>query len=382
MGWEAGDPPTYVRHPRLRVTQNKAETALILMSGLMMGIGLWGMWYTIWEESKSHRAELHQDEMRLSSFAFWFANLPTLIAIPLTAKNWYSLVSMLLKSAKLMHHNYKQLLLIRALVRHQTFGSWSQKARDRLLHLLQEAQPPAERRSTDTLQVLLDRMQQDESLSIDLYDPRDIIDWWSLRSYSQIDFCDESAIMDYCAAITLFLLSLCLTLGIMNMTAHKDEIVKLCEAKTVFQFFGLAAPLSGQLVIWVCTVTLSIIFVRIVQEAVIINDLLDDDANILLTAATDVQMRSCKDSNEDEDLDQWAKTSSVVTLLHTLVDSIKEVDDRQMLLGFPITAQLRNLIFGILLAALLYFGWRQLEPVMSDAEVTHIADFVAWLVAQ
>lgn len=232
------------------------------------------------------------------------------------------------------------------------------------------------------MQGLIDRMQLDERLSFNLHDPRDIVDWWSLRSYSQIDFCDESAIMDYCAAITLFLLSLCLGLGIMNMTAHKNEVVKLCDAKNVFQFFGLAAPLSGQLVIWVCTVTLSIIFVRIVQEAVVINELLGDDASILLTAATDVQMRSCKHSNEDEDLDQWTKTSSVVTLLHTLVDSIKEVDDRQMLLGFPITAQLKNLIFGILLAALLYFGWRQLEPAMSDAEFTHFADFVARLVAQ
>ena len=54
---------------------------------------------------------------------------------------------------------------------------------------------------------------------------QDIKAWWDLRRYIQIDFMDESAMMDYCGVLTIILLSLGPEFGVVGFGAWVKGLV-------------------------------------------------------------------------------------------------------------------------------------------------------------
>ncbi|CAE7670537.1 unnamed protein product, partial [Symbiodinium necroappetens] len=207
--------------------------------------------------------------------------------------------------------NAYQLLVFTTLTNYSKVDTWSKKDRSSLKSILYSNHNALGGLPSDEdLQRCLDEALGTDRL--DLMCLEDIKAWWDLRRYIQIDFMDESAMMDYCGVLTIILL-ICFGLaGVMDWIAHADP----CS--------------PGLLLILVLAACLSIIMLDVIQVCIDINQILERDSLVLVDAAADAILSKRPDAVE------------VATLLRAVERKVDMFDDRQQVLGVPMTANYRN----------------------------------------
>lgn len=386
------------------------------ISAVLMVIGLFGMWFSLLQNEVWKNSVVRNEDVTLGTIkidlGYVISLLLMMISIPVTGMAWRKLISYLLSSARMIDQNSQQLLLFRALVVKPDVRRWSAANRAALRDLLQkfaskkwQDHPPdqwgnikarkgltsKEDLTNCRLETLVHIFHQEIGF-FDLANREDVEDWWLLRRYTQTDFMDESIFMDYCCAITATLLLGFLALGLMEFTAHKQQLIEISEVLAAQSNFdpNRLTPLAGTFVIGICTATLLKTFFLNIQACVDINGLLSHDAIILLTAAAEVQMKKGNTRGEDSSTDEEgfthetycsSKTGSQTDgegtsgpceegdtseILRTLALSLGEIDDRQTLFGIPITANLRNGLFLTLTSAFAHYAWKELSPLVAD----------------
>jgi len=266
------------------------------------------------------------------------------------ASSWYSLVRGILCTTAHMKSNANQLLLFTTLTNYSKVDTWSKKDRTSLKSVLFNNQAVGfggGLPDDDDLQHILDGMLGKDRL--DLMNLDDIKAWWDLRRYVQIDFMDESAMMDYCGVLVIMLLACFVLSGVLDWLAHAD----------VFS--------PGIILVVTLGVCLSIIMLDVIQVCIDINHILERDSMVLVDAAADAILSKRPDAVE------------VATMLRAVERKVDMFDDRQQVLGVTMTANYRNgwiLSVGL---AMLSGLWELLRTMRTD--VLHWideADFVWW----
>ncbi|CAE7942129.1 unnamed protein product [Symbiodinium sp. KB8] len=256
------------------------------------------------------------------------------------ATSWFHLIRGILCTTACMKGNAYQLLVFTTLTNYSKVDTWSKKDRSSLKSILYSNHNALGGLPSDEdLQRCLDEALGTDRL--DLMCLEDIKAWWDLRRYIQIDFMDESAMMDYCGVLTIILL-ICFGLaGVMDWIAHADP----CS--------------PGLLLILVFAACLSMIMLDVIQVCIDINQILERDSLVLVDAAADAILSKRPDAVE------------VATLLRAVERKVDMFDDRQQVLGVPMTANYRNgWILSILFAALSAL-WEMIKTARTD-----LLDFV------
>jgi len=281
-----------------------------------------------------HLTVLQDQSLELDfSNAKWRLNLLAAVLKSYGASlSWFVLVVGILSTTLTMRENARQLLLFASLTSYSNIDEWSKKHREELGSVLENAlgnersstasslhleEPMSERR----LQRALDKRIGRERL--DLMDLEDIKAWRDLRGYIQIDFLDESAMVDFCGVLTLLLL--------------------LCFACSgCFDWIANADPFSpGLILVAILSICLGVIMLNVIQACIDINELLDRDAEVLTEASAEALLLRRENAAE------------VAALLHSIERRIAMFDDKQQILGFTMTASFRNgWVASLVLAAL------------------------------
>lgn len=360
---------------------------LALVSSAIMVIGLFGMWRALRQNKVFIKQGPKTDHETIPPWVIWGMQLLGLLA---TGLSWKSLTQSLMASSEQIRRNYRQLLMVRALAATEDdFGKWSKDKRAVLEETLRTRNNP---RKDGPLNLL-----KKEGLSFNLENMEQLQCWWELRMYVQTDCMDESCFMDYCCAVTVPLLLAFLGLGVAEFAAKRDVLINLGnmmngenEENNRMQLTMLA----GTCVIVNCVATLTYTFFNNIQACVEVNELLENDANLLRWTAAKVQMK--KDESpaatkvhmqNDEcpvaaevQMKKYESPESppllVATFLNTLVASVKEVDDRQKLLGIPITPTLRNGLIATVGTALVQYLLAELRPLLHHLNLESITEML------
>jgi hypothetical protein len=319
--------------------------------------------------------------------------------------------------------NSNELLVLMSLVEQQDIGKWSQQNRDSLRQIYEqisltednkahvtkfieklslscfnsdvnEEQQATNLELTDMIKPMIKAVPDmhlgdlrkaansalfsDIDVFLDLTRRRDIKIWWALRKYVLLDFKDESCIMDYCSACTLMLLVCFVVIGFVDYTIQKQDSngYTLCVMK---RSAGLLMA-SGIVSI------LTLMFVTMMQACVTINQLLEQDSCVLMSAAYDVSAdeskRGVKETdNEVKETDNEATAAhrekdATLNLLWSLDAQVTRFDDQQTLFGYPITANLRNALAVTIFYTLLDYAWRLIHPFLQNVDMDALEEQV------
>ncbi|CAK9020352.1 Uncharacterized protein SCF082_LOCUS14881 [Durusdinium trenchii] len=175
----------------------------------------------------------------------------------------------------------------------------------------------------------------------------DVEAWWAVRRYIQIDFKDESAIMDACGAIVFLLLLGLLFTGIVEWSLHSD-------------------PFSpGFLLILMLSSVLTFAMFRVFEVCIGINNVLDRDTLFLTEAMLKaVHLRK-----------HWDRTK-VIAALQAIERRLSVYDDKQKLLGITVSANLRNGWIASLVVTFFSWGSRFMTPVLSHLDVDNLQQLI------
>ena len=168
----------------------------------------------------------------------------------------------------------------------------------------------------------------------------DVETWWAVRRFVQIDCKDESAIMDACGSVVLFLLQGFLVSGIADLSLHNDPSSP---------FFLTSLVLS-----------LVVIFVmlRVFEVCIGINNILDRDTFFL----TEAMLKAVH-------IPDPVERTRVISALQAIERRLSVYDDKQRLVGIEATANLRNGWIASLFVTLFSYGSRFVTPVLSQLDM-------------
>ncbi|CAE7239773.1 RD21B [Symbiodinium natans] len=177
----------------------------------------------------------------------------------------------------------------------------------------------------------------------------DVETWWAVRRFVQIDCKDESAIMDACGSVVLFLLQGFLVSGIADLSLHNDPSSP---------FFLTSLVLS-----------LVVIFVmlRVFEVCIGINNILDRDTFFL----TEAMLKAVH-------IPDPVERTRVISALQAIERRLSVYDDKQRLVGIEATANLRNGWIASLFVTLFSYGSRFVTPVLSQLDMDfleHLGEF-------
>ena len=172
----------------------------------------------------------------------------------------------------------------------------------------------------------------------------DVEAWWAVRRYIQIDFKDESAIMDACGAIVFLLLLGLLFTGIVEWSLHSD-------------------PFSpGFLLILMLSSVLTFAMFRVFEVCIGINNVLARDTLFLTEAMLKVV--------------HLPDHTKVIAALQAIERRLSVYDDKQKLLGITVSANLRNGWIASLVVTFFSWGSRFMTPVLSHIDVDNLQHLI------
>lgn len=351
--------------------------------------------------------KLYEDD---SSLSYWKIGLCA-FSICIVTKNWWELFANLSRAALRIETNSRQLLLFTSLVGNQDYGGWTQHNRHCLREIFRETEEKmkeaADAEATQEQSEMINRTRlanwkkaitnlqkhdyaggssdisspivddiaevqllsaqfreavkqvffKELALPFDLTDSKSVRLWWSVRQYIQIDFKDESCIMDFSSACTMLLLFIFLSFGLWDWILHKEYFFK-----------GSYSHCGGMLLAFGASLSLSIVLYGMLDQCIRINLLQDMDSRLLITAARQVRLGNVQSDKEAKGLESTAQ------LLATLEYELRCFDDRQTLFGIPITATVRNGLIASLGAALTSYAWDALCSMTKGMDIERIVE--------
>lgn len=275
--------------------------------------------------------------------------LSSFVSCYFTVNNWHRLMKCLCSMTQRIENNTKQLLLFTTLTVQTSGELWSSENRHTLDQILQM---DAGGKSVGSTQDKLDTscMSKLEGLwdhPIDLLELGDIQTWWHLRNYTQVDFEDESAMMNFSSALT-FMLLVCFALsGYTDWMIHNS-------------------PFSPGLLLACFLVTiLALVLFDVLKACININSLLERDVQILVDAATEAAA-----------LPDEKKAVQVSVLLRAMERKVESFDNKQEMFGFPITANMRNGWFVSIFVTGVTAAWEIAKPILGAMQLEDVEDFV------
>ncbi|CAJ1456705.1 unnamed protein product [Effrenium voratum] len=312
--------------------------------------------------------------------------LGAVLTVIMSTKCWYSFIAGVLNTSRSFSDNTNQMLLFTALTKkhhHAPSAHMWSMANLRSLTEILAPQPPQGCYSacgvvecshdvTDELSTSAveperpvsrekprERIRESlraDGLSLDLLDHTDVQAWWELRRYIQVDFVDESAIMDSCVAMTAILLASLGVGGVLDWLVNRDLFSK------------------GFLLLVVLACALSFAMHRGLEACIAINSLLQRDARVLSDAALEVLMHEKTAPSASDTSNTNGSNLVSADLLLALQRKVEAFDDQQRIFGIPITAQLRNGWLASLLLALLPTAWKLLKPWLMRIQLDSVED--------
>jgi len=291
-------------------------------------------------------------------------------------------VTRLLNAERTIQKNADQLLLFSSMVslKIQDFGLWTQNNRQRLRalylnleHMLEQKYKPLYALWKQSLQddglgsieampdvnlcliqnVLIKVLFNDMPVPFKLTDVASIKLWWCFREYIQVDFKDESYIMDYASAATVLILLAFMASAAMDWTLHKDYFLN-----------GAFGHCGGLVLAGGVTISLAAILFALLDICIKINLLQSMDSQLLLRAAREARF---DESNKDA-----SKQKGIVQLLTLLHQEIHNFDSRQALFGYPVTVAVRSTLCLSLTAALSSYVLEAVFPVLRQIDIHEI----------
>jgi len=342
-----------------------------------------------------------------------------------TIYNWYHLVKFSIMCVQKMRRNTRQVLIFRSLVVNQDFDKWRPLWQDTLCELFQkvdedgsllkevtcEVRQGHSRREkaiealnkavvgesnpepetwieqlevpllTSVVDALVQGRDIDQDMRFDFHKPEDVRDWWTLRQHLLTDLQDESVVMDYYSVAVMLLIACFFVWGFFDFTLHHDTWTTLkmaweAVAQEEFRVHGFLsaavqiAPLIGILTMVCCIITLSVIFLQIINACISINELLQSDTKLLLAAAAELSIAIHAPGEHQSKGGLESMTDPA--FLSVLARNAEENDQRQTLLGWPITQNLRAAIMTSVAAAILNEAWMIAQPVMTNFDFSII----------
>ncbi|CAE7888333.1 unnamed protein product, partial [Symbiodinium necroappetens] len=263
---------------------------------------------------------LGREEPIMTSWTFWMV---TCYVVCVTTYTWYCFVEHVLNITFVqMRENRDQLLLFTALTRAGAFNSlWSKANLKRLYHILstkygakQEERALEERALR---KFLAQRLRGSGEACLDLQRLDHAEAWWKLRMYIQIDFLDETALVEIVGMIIFMLTVLFAVVGLLDWLKYHT--------------FSLPLSLLA-LLIW----TLVIAMYRVFEECEAINSLWENDNRALSLAILRATHAACTSPHPDPKLNQHA------SFLRAMQNKVAVFENRQELFGWAVTRNLRN----------------------------------------
>eukprot|EP00449_Zooxanthella_nutricula_P056670 CAMPEP_0198569174 /NCGR_PEP_ID=MMETSP1462-20131121/107445_1 /TAXON_ID=1333877 /ORGANISM="Brandtodinium nutriculum, Strain RCC3387" /LENGTH=455 /DNA_ID=CAMNT_0044300259 /DNA_START=203 /DNA_END=1567 /DNA_ORIENTATION=- len=269
----------------------------------------------------------------------------SILNIVITGSQWEKLMSGITSTISLIERNTEQMLLFTTLAKQQRIEMWDGGNRSIVRGLLKVSQTECANKDA------VDKCADDELLNylpegiktLDLTSADELWSWWSLRQCIQVDFVDESTIMDYCCSISMLLLVAVVGSAGLDWLVHKNFLAP-----------GLL------LACFLCTCLVYIIN-RIFQACIDINALLDRDARVLLDAEEDLH-RTHPHSPSNE-------TLGVALTLRMIARKIELFDDKQQIFGIPITNRVRNGWVASMAFFLISYLWEAFKPMVDGMDL-------------
>lgn len=282
----------------------------------------------------------------------WISFVHIVVVVYLSTRHWFIFLQGILFTTKRFQDNTNQLLLFTALSEQAQVDMWSAVNRKNLREILMTVNPTSGRSNVGHLSVSEVELKQqiNRHLDGDILDLKKMVDiqaWWKLRKYIQIDFVDESAVMDFCAASSTILFLSLASCGILDWILNRDPFSR-----------GLA-------LIFILVSALNYAILRVFQVCVNINLLLERDARVLTDAAVDILTRPGEAKQE------------VATLLLALQRKVEGFDDQQGLFGLKITRHMRNGWASVDFVVMFWSAWQMFRPSMETMEVHDMEGIVS-----
>ena len=266
----------------------------------------------------------------------WLFVFSSIVNAALISLRWYWALACVFVSTRLIMKNRDQLLLFSAL------SSASQEQ-------LNDVEGRSARKLREQAYVLAEEQGEGRDLfaPLDLgkaVTAEDVKAWFMLRKFIQVDFADESAIMDACGIIVIVLILGLLLCGIVEWSLH--------------------GQLLSLVFLMICTLILVLTFAlyRVFDVCIEMNSIMDRD----MLLVTDAMLEAVCRQN-----DEWQK---VLAALQVIERKLNFYDGKQKLLGLTVTANLRNGWIASLVVALLSWGSRYMTPVMSHLDVDRLQE--------
>ncbi|CAJ1414736.1 unnamed protein product [Effrenium voratum] len=301
--------------------------------------------------------EIYQQAKSLASpieGVSWLDLFVIVITATISSWSWRNTISGIFSSTKGMKDNQVQLLLF-SLISSGSIELLSAKERKALESTNLKDSPVKDKYIDLKKGSLKSRITQstekpnvfDDLLLQKVTCVADIEKWWAVRRYIQIDFKDESAIVDACGAIVFLLLLGLLFSGVVDWSLHTDAF----------------SP--GFLLILMLSLVLIFVMFRVFEECIGINNILDRDTLLLTeTMLTAVHIKS------------KIERPKVIAAPQAIALRLSAYDDKQKLLGITVSANLRNGWIASLIVTAFSWGSRFMTPVLSQLDVDNLQQLI------
>ena len=355
--WKISDPPTNFGIVDKWEAVRGFDRVIIVSSSVVMFLGMFLLQLRV--NPRAEAAERLQTTMQrdtslglstgLLQGESWLRLVTVGVVSIQSSLSWFLTVARIFSSALKMQKNRKQLLIF-SYMSSQSIEYLSASDRTVLKEVLDEASMKLVdedmhldfNRSHNGVECNGNKSDVFAKLNLgNVKNVKDIETWWALRRYIQIDFKDESAIMDACGVIVFLLILAFLFSGVVEWSLRGD-------------------PLSlGFLLICALCFTLTFAMFRAFEACIEINNVLDRDALLLSDALLDVARQ-----NET--------SPEVFIALQAVERRLSKYDDKQRLLGLTVTANLRNGWVASLAVAFFSWGSRFMAPVLSQLDIDQL----------
>lgn len=320
-----------------------------------------------------------------------------------TTWSWFILLKLLASATNKMKRHCKQLIIFRTLILGHDYHKWPMESQNILKEVLNDHhQSSAERKTimerlricmkfrkearvcdalpaskaVDTFDKEIYGEAQEQNHRVDFHNAEDVRTWWSLRQFTSIDFCDESAIIQYSITVAVVIpISFCI-LCFLNWITYKQDVdwhqADCKEEGPVFNAFCKLAPLAGSFLVLLVIVTTTILFWDLMMACQHINILWISDKELVIDWQIKLLWEESKRTVQRPKVDKKPTKS---TDFEPLLTKMKEFDRRQKLFGKEIDGSVvSGLVMTIACAAMkLLWGW--LSGWLYNMDLSYIDEF-------
>eukprot|EP00439_Symbiodinium_sp_Y106_P009524 s633_g1.t1 len=275
----------------------------------------------------------------------------TCYVVCVTTYTWYHFIGLLNLTCAKMRRNHEQLLVFTALTRAGAFNMlWSS---GNLKHLrgLREAWAKAEHEEWDEIRLRkalakglsttnLVRLEfGSNGACLDLQKPHHAKAWWKLRMYIQIDFLDETVLVEIAGIIIFMVTVLFFVVSLLDWLRNHS--------------WSLPLSLLSLLIL-----TLLHAMYRVFQGCVAINTLWDNDNRALSLATLRATHSACMSADP--------KMHRCASFLRAMQNKVAVFENRQELFGFAVTRNLRNGWLLTVATVIMSFAIEIAEPLLLN----------------